>query len=149
MNKEQLLAKYDSILDTLDESSQEYAELSQKADLLSEEILTSKTKAKVDLEVAQDQILRSSLSSSFPDWDTWAHSLYPITKIAPSTWKITSLALDWDPSNPKEWTCCSTEEVLAKIQQLISYKIYDRERGIGDKEKDLLQAQPRVLPVQK
>lgn len=75
---------------------------------------------------------------SMGDWLDWAHSLYSIknnSTIQAPGWTVQSKARVW--KNTKIWHLNSEIDCLEKVEQLIGYKIYDRERDRGDLIKDL------------
>ena len=65
-------------------------------------------------------------------WLAWAQSLY----IIHLNWLVESRARDWQDT--RTWQCDSEIDALEKIAELVKYKVYDRARGRGNMESDLL-----------
>jgi len=65
-------------------------------------------------------------------WLAWAQSLY----IIHLNWLVESRARDWQDT--RTWQCYSEIDALEKIAELVKYKVYDRARGRGNMESDLL-----------
>lgn len=97
------------------------------------QIFIDEEKKLFDAERTQE--LRERLTIEFgSDWEEWARSLY-----IDSDGTIQSKARAW--KEPVFWPYATEFEKLKKIEQLVRYKIYDRARGHGDIETDLLQQQ--------
>lgn len=69
---------------------------------------------------------------SFEEWYEWAMSLYIIT----AEFKVISKAKEWN--DEKSWECDDKAGALERIFILIGYKIQDRNRDVGNMNKDLM-----------
>lgn len=73
----------------------------------------------------------NQLGHTYDQWYDWATSLYTIT----SEFKVISSARDWDEE--MSWEMPDAPSALEKVEQLVGYKIYDRNRGRGNMDKDM------------
>lgn len=75
----------------------------------------------------------------YDEWWTWAKSLYDIriTTDGPG-YRVVSMARDWEEA--PSWEFGHEIDCKEKIEQLVGYKMYDRNRGRGSIEDDLKEA---------
>ena len=72
----------------------------------------------------------------FTKWWEWAISLYIVEQTSTGLWFVTSKARDWN--DEMSWGgYVDRISALEKVEELINYKINDRNRGHGNIEKDL------------
>ena len=133
-------------LDQMDPSDPGFAELNDECNTIADEmeqaakVAEVRRQKRIDAErlaATKDRIAAKIEANgsfrSYDDWYKWAMSLYRID----DNFTVHSKARNWNEEDPMYWTCCSEAEALEKIEQLINYKIYDRNRGSGDMTKDL------------
>jgi hypothetical protein len=69
---------------------------------------------------------------NYDEWFTWAKSLY----IIHLNFTVESTARNWQEE--RSWACIDEIDALEKVEQLVYYKEYDRNRGRGDMVSDLI-----------
>jgi uncharacterized protein YdcH (DUF465 family) len=157
MNLQQRLFEIENELDTLDFNDPKFKSLSDEADMIADEINAVKDAAELRykqateknrLKVAQDKVMsrieNNSRFNSFYEWFQWAKSLYPIQDNGDHL-VVTSNARKWSDGTDMSWIVYSEVEAIEKIDELITYKINDRNRGRGSMDKDMLQMISRVV----
>lgn len=156
MSLERKLRQLEAELDKLDIDDPNYDRLNDQANALAEEIENVKSKAEQQiilqhqkrklqerLNEAQARIQAKVVANEefhdvhdVHDWYSWAKSLYPIEETN-NQYIVHSTAKEWSDEAPKYWVCSSEAEAWEKIDQLIDWKIKDRNRGFGSMEEDL------------
>lgn len=141
------LMKIENELDMLytrDPDSPRIAELEAQADEISEEITAAEDalKRNQELREIEQRELRfkeriTSKHGDFTDWWKWAESLYTITQDEETKqFTVNSNARDW--KSEMSWGPFNTKiDAIEKIEDLINYKINDRNRGRGSMQDDL------------
>lgn len=88
----------------------------------------------------KDKILAKGVD--YEKWLVWAESLYSIVKESnaqQSAYLLRSTARNW--KEEKHWSFDFEIDAKEKRLRLVGYKIYDRNRGDGDMQKDLNKAE--------
>lgn len=96
------------------------------------------SEAEVDLRYMKlkDRVVKSG--TNFDAWEEWARSLYSIEEpdgLLLFSYRLRSKAREW--KEEMSWDLPADIDCKEKIEQLIGYKVYDRQRERGDMEKDL------------
>lgn len=86
------------------------------------------------MEALKERISNLSDDIDFDEWIKWAKTLYSIEENN-GNFTVKSVAKNW--KSDKTWTVDSKVSAYEKIERLIDYKDYDRNRNIGDREEDL------------
>ena len=141
------LQKIEIELDNLYESDDDkhaprIRELEEEANRLAEEISqvedAHKRRMEEEDQRRREEDLKRRITSKCGDylqWLSWAESLYPITQ-ENNEYTFTSNARNWKDGHTYG-PYRSKIEALERIEELINYKIYDRNRGRGDINEDL------------
>jgi DNA repair exonuclease SbcCD ATPase subunit len=86
----------------------------------------------------------TSKVGNYLDWMKWAESLYPITLDEDGKFIFISKARDWKkPEDHTYGPFTHKIDALIEIEQLINWKIQDRNRGHGDMDEDLANAKKK------
>ena len=98
-------------------------------------LLENEVKVKV---LTREQAYQNRMEGYSSEWHEWARKLYTIETLEDKTLKVRSNALNWQVD--MSWTFPSEIDALEKIEQLVNWKMADRDRGFGSIEQDLAKA---------
>ena len=153
MSLQEQLRQLELKLDQMDCDDPKWDLLNAEANVIAEEIekVREQCEARALISAAKRQLASRMIEAKqriqakaeandsfreFSDWYTWAKSLYPIEENNDG-YVVHSTAKNWSEDAPKYWVCASEAEAWEKIEQLIDWKILDRNRGSGSMESDL------------
>jgi hypothetical protein len=132
LHEDKVLSMLESLYDQGKQDSPEYKILETELEDRAKRSIITNQSNKESAENRRIKAVEDRMTAKYgADWFTWAKSLYTID----DNYTVTSAARDWE--EPKEWACGCKSEAMEKIEQLIFYKEYDRNRGHGDMDKDL------------
>lgn len=95
--------------------------------------LEKQAKSLLDTEMsaAEKDFLQKNLGS---DWWELGKKLYPITQEG-NEWVVKSTAAEW--KEEKSWKYDYKFQALEQVELLMKYKNHDRNKGVGNSERDL------------
>lgn len=132
-HEDKVFRAIEDLYDKGQQGTLEYKTLEAELESRAKQSMLTQQNNKENAEARKIKAVQDRMCAKYgPDWYMWAKSLYTID----DNYTVTSAARDW--SEERQWLCGCQSEALEKIEQLIEYKEYDRNRGRGDMDKDLV-----------